>query len=61
MDNAVQHLKYYTFMKLFLNVFKEKFCAEVDALKFGNPWEDDAMLTPLPEPNKPDYIQGLNR
>jgi len=39
--------------------FKEKFCAHVDALKFGNPWEDAAMLTPLPEVNKPDYIQEL--
>ncbi|NCF42613.1 MAG: aldehyde dehydrogenase family protein [Bacteroidetes bacterium] len=41
------------------DAFKDKFCAEVDALKFGNPWEEDAMLTPLPEVNKPDYIQGL--
>lgn len=41
------------------DAFKDKFCAEVDALKFGNPWEDGAMLTPLPEPNKPDYIEGL--
>ena len=39
--------------------FKEKFCAHVDTLKFGNPWEDAAMLTPLPEANKPDYIQEL--
>jgi glyceraldehyde-3-phosphate dehydrogenase (NADP+) len=39
--------------------FRDKFCAEVDALNFGNPWEDGAMLTPLPEPNKPNYIQGL--
>ena len=39
--------------------FKTKFCAKVDALKFGNPWEEGAMLTPLPEVNKPDYIQGL--
>lgn len=39
--------------------FKEKFCVQVDALKFGNPWEDAAMLTPLPEVNKPDYIQEL--
>ncbi len=39
--------------------FKEKFCAHVDTLKFGNPWEDAAMLTPLPEVNKPDYIQEL--
>ena len=40
-------------------MFKAKFCAEVDALKFGNPWEEGAMLTPLPEVDKPDYIQGL--
>ena len=39
--------------------FKEKFCSQVDALKFGNPWEDSVMLTPLPEVNKPDYIQEL--
>ena len=39
--------------------FKEKFCAHVDTLKFGNPWEDASMLTPLPEVNKPDYIQEL--
>ncbi|MEC8535902.1 MAG: aldehyde dehydrogenase family protein, partial [Bacteroidota bacterium] len=39
--------------------FKTKFCAEVDALKFGNPWEEGAMTTPLPEVDKPDYIQGL--
>lgn len=41
------------------DAFKDKFCTEVDALKFGNPWEDGAMLTPLPEPNKPDYIEAL--
>ena len=41
------------------DAFKDRFCAEVDALKFGNPWEEDAMLTPLPEVNKPDYIRGL--
>ena len=39
--------------------FKTKFCAEVDALKFGNPWEEDVMLTPLAEVDKPDYIQRL--
>ncbi len=41
------------------DTFKEKFCAQVDTLQFGNPWDDGAMLTPLPEVNKPDYIQGL--
>ena len=39
--------------------FNKRFCEKVDALQFGNPWEDGAKLTPLPEPNKPAYIQGL--
>ena len=39
--------------------FNKRFCEKVDAMKFGNPWEDGAKLTPLPEPNKPAYIQGL--
>lgn len=39
--------------------FKSRFCEKVDALKFGNPWEPGVKLTPLPEPNKPDYIKGL--
>ncbi len=37
----------------------KRFSAKVDALKFGNPWDDGAKLTPLPEPNKPEYIQEL--
>ena len=39
--------------------FNKRFAQRVDALKFGNPWEDGVTLTPLPEPEKPDYIQGL--
>ncbi|WP_179316086.1 NADP-dependent glyceraldehyde-3-phosphate dehydrogenase [Winogradskyella undariae] len=39
--------------------FNKRFSAKVDALKFGNPWEDGAKLTPLPEPEKPAYIQEL--
>ncbi len=39
--------------------FNKRFSAKVDALKFGNPWEDGAKLTPLPEPDKPIYIQDL--
>lgn len=41
------------------DAFLEKFSKAVDGLKFGNPWEDGVQLTPLPEPGKPDYIQGL--
>ena len=39
--------------------FNKRFCEKVDAMKFGNPWEEGVKLTPLPEPNKPAYIQGL--
>lgn len=39
--------------------FNKKFAAKVDALSFGNPWDENAFLTPLPEPDKPEYIQGL--
>ncbi|GLB53996.1 glyceraldehyde-3-phosphate dehydrogenase [Neptunitalea chrysea] len=39
--------------------FNKRFAAKVDALKLGNPWEAGVKLTPLPEPDKPTYIQGL--
>jgi len=38
--------------------FLAKFTKAVDALQLGMPWEN-TLLTPLPEPNKPDYIQEL--
>jgi glyceraldehyde-3-phosphate dehydrogenase (NADP+) len=39
--------------------FLNRYTAAVDALKFGNPWDDGVFLTPLPEPDKPAYIQEL--
>ena len=39
--------------------FNKRFAEKVDALKFGNPWDDGVKLTPLPEPGKPAYIQEL--
>ncbi len=39
--------------------FLQRFAERVDALKFGNPWEEGVKLTPLPEPGKPAYIQEL--
>jgi glyceraldehyde-3-phosphate dehydrogenase (NADP+) len=39
--------------------FLSKFTKAVDELTFGNPWDDGAFLTPLPEPDKPAYIQEL--
>lgn len=42
-----------------IDEFNKRFSAKVDELKFGNPWESGVKLTPLPEPNKPAYIQEL--
>ncbi|MDY7394554.1 NADP-dependent glyceraldehyde-3-phosphate dehydrogenase [Aureibaculum sp. 2210JD6-5] len=39
--------------------FNKRYAEKVDALKFGNPWEEGVKLTPLPEPDKPAYIQEL--
>jgi len=39
--------------------FNKRFSEKVDGLKFGNPWEAGVKLTPLPEPDKPAYIQEL--
>lgn len=39
--------------------FNTRFAERVDALKFGNPWDAGVKLTPLPEADKPAYIQGL--
>ena len=40
------------------DAFLEKFNAAVAELKFGMPWEKGVMLTPLPEPNKIDYLNS---
>ena len=42
-----------------VDIFNSKFAAAVDALKFGNPWDEGVSLTPLPEPGKPAYIKEL--
>ena len=39
--------------------FNTRFSAKVDALIYGNPWDRGAFLTPLPEKDKPSYIQEL--
>lgn len=41
-----------------VNEFNELFSQTVDQLTFGMPWEN-TFLTPLPETNKPQYIQDL--
>lgn len=37
--------------------FLKELSDAVSKLKFGMPWEQGVMLTPLPEPNKPDYLK----
>jgi glyceraldehyde-3-phosphate dehydrogenase (NADP+) len=39
--------------------FNKRFTAKVDELKYGNPWDESVFLTPLPEVEKPQYIQDL--
>ena len=39
--------------------FNRRFAAKVDALPYGNPWEKGVLLTPLPEKEKPTYLQEL--
>ena len=39
--------------------FNKRFCAKVDELIYGNPWDEKVFLTPLPEKDKPNYLQTL--
>lgn len=39
--------------------FNKRFAAKVDELTYGNPWDNSPFLTPLPETDKPAYIQEL--
>lgn len=39
--------------------FLEKVEEEISALRCGMPWEDSVAVTPLPEPEKPDYLSSL--
>jgi hypothetical protein len=32
---------------------------EVNSLKAGLPWEEGVLITPLPEPHKPAYLEEL--
>lgn len=42
-----------------VDIFIEKFKAQVKKIKPGMPWENGVGLTPLPEPGKVDYLKGL--
>lgn len=45
--------------KKIVNEFLDRFTEAVKALKAGMPWEPGVSLTPLPEPGKTDYLEGL--
>ena len=42
-----------------LDVFIKKLCDAISKLKPGMPWEAGVSLTPLPEPDKTDYLKAL--
>ncbi len=39
------------------DLFIKRFSEEVSKLKIGMPWEKSVQITPLPEPQKPDYLK----
>jgi glyceraldehyde-3-phosphate dehydrogenase (NADP+) len=39
--------------------FRKRLCERLEKIKCGMPWEAGVMLTPLPEPEKPAYMQAL--
>jgi glyceraldehyde-3-phosphate dehydrogenase (NADP+) len=39
--------------------FTQKLVAKIDGLVAGPPWEPKVSITPLPDPEKPAYLQGL--
>ncbi|MGC1243169.1 MAG: NADP-dependent glyceraldehyde-3-phosphate dehydrogenase [Chryseosolibacter sp.] len=42
-----------------VDIFIEKFKAQIKKIEPGMPWENGIGLTPLPEPGKVDYLRGL--
>ena len=45
--------------KNIVDEFLEKFCNALSQLKIGMPWEEGVFITPLPEPNKTQYLTSL--
>ncbi|WP_299255466.1 NADP-dependent glyceraldehyde-3-phosphate dehydrogenase [uncultured Cytophaga sp.] len=52
-------LKIIFVQKNVVDTFINKFVKEVEALKWGMPWEDGVQITPLPEPEKPGLLKAL--
>ncbi len=47
--------------KSICNEFLDRLSEGIGKVKFGMPWEEAVMLTPLPDPKKPAYLTGLIR
>jgi len=45
--------------KKIVNEFIEQFNLELSKLTIGMPWDKNVSITPLPEPNKSEYLTGL--
>lgn len=45
--------------KSIVDTFTTAFCAVVDKLKWGMPWDAGVQITPLPEPGKTTYLHEL--
>ncbi len=39
--------------------FNKRYVQKLESLKMGMPWIDGVMITPLPEPDKPQYMKEL--
>lgn len=52
-------LKIIFVQKNVVDTFINKFVKEVEALKWGMPWEKGVQITPLPEPEKPGLLKEL--
>lgn len=42
-----------------VDIFLDRFADAIGRLKFGMPWEKNVIITPLPEPDKTEYLAGL--
>ena len=45
--------------KSIAKILVEKLAKAIETLPRGLPWDDDVLITPLPEPNKPQYLEEL--
>jgi glyceraldehyde-3-phosphate dehydrogenase (NADP+) len=52
-------LKIFFVQRSVADAFVQKLSEAISALQLGLPWTDKVQITPLPEPGKVDFLQGL--